>query len=391
MSVKKLKITDLKPDDKNFNSGNEFGESLIAKSFEKFGAGRSILIDKKNNVIAGNKSLQKFTEQGGNKVVVVETTGDTLVAVKRTDIDLNTKAGREMALADNASAKANITWDNLNLDWAVKEMDLPVTDWGVNLQKEAFEDDYVIPDEIETDIVTGDLFEIGQHRLLCGDSTKADDVEKAMGGCKPILMVTDPPYGVNYDPTWRHKAGINNSGRQGKVTNDDNARWLDAYLHFKGDVVYCWCASLRSAEVHADLVEAGFLPNYLIIWNKQQATFGRGDYHWKHEPSSILQAKGKEDEANVHGTQKPVECMARPIRNNSYERETVYDPFLGSGTTMVAGHQLNRKVIGIEISPQYCQIIVERMLKIDPNLEVKRNGKPYSLKDKVTVEKQSNG
>lgn len=403
----KAKVKDLIPDSKNYNKGNEYGESLIAKSFQKFGAGRSILLDKNGKVIAGNKSLQKFAEQGGKDVTIVESDGKKLIAVKRTDIDLDTPEGREMALADNATAKANIEWDIPQLEMAIAEFDLKPLDWGVKMPHEVSEDDYVIPDEIETDIVTGDLFEIGQHRLLCGDSTKADDVEKAMGKCKPILMVTDPPYGVNYDPTWRHKAGIINSGRQGKVTNDEKVDWTQTYALFSGDVTYVWHGGRHAAEVAYNLNEAGYEIVCQIVWNKQQIVMSRGDYHWKHEPcwyavrkgskhnwqgsrkeatvwdiTSILQSKESGDDANFHGTQKPVECMARPIRNNSYERETVYDPFLGSGTTMVAGHQLNRKVIGIEISPTYCQIILERMLKLDPSLEIKRNGKAYSLKDK---------
>lgn len=408
------KVSELIPDDKNFNKGNEYGESLIAKSFQKFGAGRSILLDKNNKVIAGNKSLQKFAEQGLEDVQIVESDGKKLIAVKRTDIDLDTPDGREMALADNATAKANIEWDFPALDMAVAEFDLKPLDWGVKMPHEVSEDDYEIPDEIETDIVLGDLFEIGQHRLLCGDSTKADDVEKAMGGCKPILMVTDPPYGVNYDPTWRHKAGITNSSRQGKVANDDKVDWSQTYALFSGDVTYVWHADRYAAEVAYNLNSAGFEIVCQIIWNKQQIVMSRGDYHWKHEPcwyavkkgkkhnwqgsrkeasvwdiTSILQSSKQKDEdaAEFHGTQKPVECMARPIRNNTYERESVYDPFLGSGTTMVAAHQLNRKCIGIEISPQYCQIIVDRMLKLDPNIEVKRNGKPYSKVVKDNTEK----
>ncbi len=127
---KQLKINDLIPDAENFNTGNEFGEALIEKSFSKFGAGRSILIDKNNRVIAGNKSLQKFVEGGGLNVVTVETTGNDIVAVKRTDIDLNTKRGREMALADNATAKANISWDAEKL----AKWDVPTDEWGVYLE-----------------------------------------------------------------------------------------------------------------------------------------------------------------------------------------------------------------------------------------------------------------
>ena len=111
IKISEVDISDLIPDDKNFNKGNEFGESLIEKSFNKFGAGRSVLIDKNNRLIAGNKSTEKFSAQGGQKVVIIETDGDTLVAVKRNDIDLDSDVGREMALADNASAKANIVFD----------------------------------------------------------------------------------------------------------------------------------------------------------------------------------------------------------------------------------------------------------------------------------------
>lgn len=129
MADKKIKVKDLIPDTQNFNKGNVFGESLIEKSFDKFGAGRSILLDKNNQIIAGNKSTQKFVEQGGENVIVVETDGKTLVAVKRKDIDLNTKRGREMALADNASAKANIEWDTETVsDWSEE---IEFSDWGV--------------------------------------------------------------------------------------------------------------------------------------------------------------------------------------------------------------------------------------------------------------------
>lgn len=133
-TVKNASVKDLVFDDKNYNQGNPFGEGLIEKSFSKHGAGRSILLDKNNRIIAGNKSTQKFSDNGGENVIIVEVTGDTLVAVKRTDIDLDSKQGREMALADNASAKANITWDTVTLseDWTVDEQ----KEWGVELNTE---------------------------------------------------------------------------------------------------------------------------------------------------------------------------------------------------------------------------------------------------------------
>lgn len=135
MSIKKQKITDLVPDDANFNTGTEFGNSLIEKSLSKFGAGRSILIDKHNRIIAGNKTVENAAANGFENIVVVETDGKDLVAVKRTDIDLNTKQGREMALADNATAKANISWDADNLT----EWEMPTEEWGIDVVMPDFE------------------------------------------------------------------------------------------------------------------------------------------------------------------------------------------------------------------------------------------------------------
>lgn len=154
-------------------------------------------------------------------------------------------------------------------------------------------------------------------------------------------------------------------------------------------MIYVWCASQRSALVHADIIDAGFVPNYQIIWNKSSFVIGRGDYHWKHEPCWYATRKGKKhnwqgsrSETTVwdigkpsksetgHSTQKPIECMARPIRNNSAEGDFVYDPFIGSGSTMVACEELGRKCLGIEIDPNYCAVILERLLNL--GLEPKR-------------------
>jgi DNA modification methylase len=310
--------------------------------------------------------------------------------------DLTEAQKREFIIKDNVGF-GEWEWESILADWP------EAPGWGLDIPEfampkpEASEDDYEIPDEIETDIVLGDLFEIGPHRLVCGSSTEADVVDRVLDGAVPNLMVTDPPYGVEYDPQWRHRAGINNSSRTGSVQNDDNARWLESYNLFPGNVIYIWCASLRSALVHQDIIDAGFIPNYLIIWNKQQMVFGRGHYHWKHEPCWQATRKGKShdwigdrkqttvwdidnllskhdsDSKTVHGTQKPIQCMGRPIRNHSGD---VYDPFLGSGTTMVAAHQLNRKCYGIEIDPKYCQVIVDRMRKLDPSFVITKNGVP---------------
>ena len=216
-----LKISDLTPDDKNYNKGSEFGNSLIEKSLRKFGAGRSILIDKNNRIIAGNKTIENAGSIGLDDVIVVETTGNQIVAVKRMDIDLDSKKGRELALADNASAKANINWDfeAINFDWnetEIKEWGLEIPDFEV---LEAEEDDFAVPDGgTETDIVLGDLFEIGEHRLLCGSSIDADHIAKLMNGNEPDLVHTDPPYGMNAVS----KSGVLKEKYGNDILGDDN-------------------------------------------------------------------------------------------------------------------------------------------------------------------------
>ena len=198
VKIIEAQVSDLIPDDKNFNRGNEYGESLIEKSFSKFGAGRSVLIDKNNRLIAGNKSTEKFVAGGGEKVIIIETDGDTLVAVKRNDIDLDSSIGREMALADNAAAKANIVFDAEVIEAELGEV--VCEEWGVELSKfesEPVEDDFDTTPPEEPKTVLGDLFEIGEHRLLCGDSTDSDSVAKLMNGEKADMVFTDPPYNVN--------------------------------------------------------------------------------------------------------------------------------------------------------------------------------------------------
>ena len=411
------KISELIQDDKNFNKGSEFGNSLIEKSFRKFGAGRSILLDKNNRIIAGNKSVENATAIGMEDVQVVESDGKRIIAVKRMDIDLDTPEGRELALADNATAKANIVFDAELIEAEVGEA--VCEEWGIELpENEVAEDGFDAEPPLNPITVLGDVYELNQHRFSCGSSTEADVVTKTLSGAKPILMVTDPPYGVNYDANWRNEADRANGkpygGRAiGKVSNDDKADWAEAYSLFAGDIAYVWHGGRHASTVANDLGKCGLEVTTQIVWAKNGLVISRGDYHWQHEPCWYAVRKGKKHNwqgsrkettlwqidrplksETGHSTQKPIECMARPIRNNTFERESVYDPFLGSGTTLIAADQLNRACYGQEIDPAYCDIIVARFIKYKQSsataqsFTIKRNGTELSAKQIAAFLKQ---
>lgn len=229
----------------------------------------------------------------------------------------------------------------------------------------------------------GDLWVLGDHRLLCGDSTDADAVDALLDGAVPHLMVTDPPYGVEYDPNWRNKADRANgkpygASAVGKVRNDDRADWREAWALFPGDVAYVWHAGIKAGIVAESLEACGFDIRAQIVWAKTQFVIGRGHYHIHHEPcwyavkkggtchwggsrkeSTLWQIEHRKSETG-HGTQKPVECMRRPIVNNSVEGDAVYEPFSGSGTTIIAGEIEGRRVYAMEFAPEYVDVAVLR-------------------------------
>jgi hypothetical protein len=217
----------------------------------------------------------------------------------------------------------------------------------------------VVPD-LPSNPVTqpGDVWVLGGHRLICGDSTFKDDVDALLAGVKPHLMVTDPPYGVSYDPAWRKRADVNlNPRKLGKVVNDDQDDWREAWALFPGAVGYIWHASLHTSEVKQSLQASGFDMRSQIIWAKDRFAFSRGHYHWQHEPcwyavrgtsgahwsgdrkqSTVWTINAREDDGHGHGTQKPVECMRRPIENNSSPGQAVYDVNRRSNLTPALPH-----------------------------------------------------
>jgi DNA modification methylase len=232
----------------------------------------------------------------------------------------------------------------------------------------------------------GDIWVLGDHRLMCGDATSKANVDAVLRGARPHLMVTDPPYGVDYDPAWRDESakkypsmGNRKDTAKGEVRNDDNADWRAAYANFDGDVIYAWSAGLRSIAAVQALEACNFEVRSQIIWAKNHIAFGRGHYHFQHEPcwyavragasghwqgardqSTLWQIDKPMKSETGHSTQKPIECMQRPIENNSRRGDAIYDPFIGSSTTLIACEITGRKCIGIEVDPSYVDIGVRR-------------------------------
>jgi DNA modification methylase len=234
----------------------------------------------------------------------------------------------------------------------------------------------------------GDLWILDSHRLRCGDATLAEDVASLIGQDEPILMVTDPPYGVDYQPEWRNAAFGEANRSIGTVRNDDRADWREAWKLFSGAVAYVWHAGVKSVIVAQSLEACGFQIRSQIIWGKPHFVISRGHYHVQHEPcwyavreacsagwqgdrrqstlwligNGLSQSGNREPENALtgHGTQKPVDCMRRPILHHTRRGEVVYDPFLGSGTTLIAAEQVGRACLGMELDPIYADVAIRR-------------------------------
>ncbi len=248
----------------------------------------------------------------------------------------------------------------------------------------------------------GDLWLLGRHRLLCGDSTDRQTVSRVLGSVKPTLLVTDQPYGVQYDPEWRKRAGVNNSNRMGKVRNDDRADWREAWALFPGDVAYVWHGALHASTVSDSLESCGFEIRSQIVWAKPSLVMGRGHYHWQHEPcwyavrgtghwngdrkqSTLWHIENRNQDAEtVHSTQKPVECMRRPIVNNSSPGQAVYEPFSGSGTAIIACEKEARIALAIELEPAYVDVAVTRWQNFTGKRAVLDGGSSF---DEVALER----
>lgn len=372
-------IGDLIPYVRNARTHSEAQVALIAGSIREYGFTNPVLVDGDSGIIAGHGRVMAARQLGLAEVPVIELA------------HLSETQKRAYVLADNKLAE-QAGWDKdlLALELGdLADLDIDLTSLGFDVgELEALlrggepdpREDEVPPVPAVPVSRPGDLWVLGNHRLICGDATDAGVVAKVLGSVRPHLLVSDPPYGVEYDPDWRNRAGASETKRVGKVLNDDRADWREAWALFPGDVAYVWHGALHATTVAESLIACGFAIRSQIIWAKERLVLSRGDYHWQHEPAwYAVRTKGKghwsgdrkqttlwsipsrdQDAATVHGTQKPVDCMRRPMLNNSSPGQAVYEPFCGSGTTLIAAETTGRHCYAVELDPAYVDVAVQR-------------------------------
>ena len=400
LSALAVQIADLTPDPRNARRHGTRNLDAIRRSLERFGQRKPIVVQREGMIVrAGNGFLEAARALGWTEVAAV--------LVDEADVEATA-----YAIADNRTAEL-ASWDDevlaellasLQDDPSFDHLATGFTDTEIARLRGPLDGecdpDFAPPRPAEPETCPGDLWLLGPNRVLCGSSTVATDVERAFGDLKPWIMVTDPPYGVSYDPAWRVRAGTGGAGTAtGKVLNDDRADWREAWSLFPGDVAYVWHGGLHAATVAESLAACGFALRAQIVWIKTRAALSRGAYHWQHEPALFGVREGQDDrwryaddhevaayavrrgepaawsgdrrQSTVwqidhlkndtgHGTQKPVDCMERPIWNHGAPGDVVYDPFLGSGTTLIAAHRAQRRLVGLELDPGYVDVIVKR-------------------------------
>ncbi len=369
--------------------------ALIAGSIREFGFNNPVLVDGANGIIAGHGRVLAARRLGLEAVPVIELA------------HLTEAQKKAYILADNRLAE-QAGWDRDLLSLELADLG----DLGVDLGDLGFEGaelDALLnrgsadPREEETPPVPavpvsrpGDLWVLGSHRLICGSATDPDTVARLLDGVCPHLMVTDPPYGVDYDPAWRNAAGASRTKRTGRVRNDDRADWREAWALFPGEVAYVWHGALHAATVAESLASQGFGIRSQIIWAKERLVLSRGHYHWQHEPcwyavrgtghwsgdrtqSTLWTIPNRDqDAATVHGTQKPVECMRRPMLNNASAGQAIYEPFSGSGTSIIAAETCGRQCHAIELDPAYVDVAVKRWEAFTGTHAVSDRGTPFA-------------
>lgn len=343
------------------------------KDFPEMLEKRPIIVNKDLVCLGGNMRLKAAREAGLKEVWI--------------DIaDWSEEKQREFIIKDN-SGFGEWDWDILANEWDQNKLN----DWGLDLppmfdeEIEVEEDDYTEPNDLKVDVVLGDLIEIGEHRLLCGDSTDSDQVAKLMNGEKADMVFTDPPYNIDYQSV---KKGNHDKIKNDKMSDEDFVKFLYDALNINCDTFYVCCSWQYSHLFKKALKDLHKPVKSFIVWDKVNPAQHLDKYFKQHE---IILYHGKfggqktirgdvwqiKREINtVHPTMKPISLIEMAINDNS-DKKNIYDAFLGSGSTMVVAHQLKRKCYGMELDPKYCQVIIDRMKKLDSNIEIKINGKPY--------------
>jgi DNA modification methylase len=378
--ILEVNINEIKPNPQNPRVIKDDKFKKLVQSIKEFPEMlniRPIVVNKDMIVLGGNMRLKACREAGLKEIPIIYAE------------NLDEDKQREFIIKDNVGF-GEWDWNNLK-EWDQDEL----IEWGLDIPDfkeehlEATDDGYEIPDEIKTDIVLGDLFEIGEHRLLCGDSTNVLDVEKLMNGEKADMVFTDPPYGMNYqlgttknkiDKIIGDKESFNISEIWSIIYNIPTiyiCTRFDIYVEWQNKIdrkvnnIIVWVKSNMGA---GDLKNYGYQHEFIMYW---------GDKIDNKRDTNIWQeGNTPKNEYQGHPTQKPISLICRAI--NNHNAKNIFDLFLGSGSTMVASHQLKRKCYGMELDPKYCQVIIDRMRKLDPSIEIKRNGILLE-----TVEKQS--
>lgn len=348
---------------------------------------RPIVVDEDGVILGGNMRYEAI-----KSLKMAEFPDDW---VKRVE-ELTEEQKKEFIVKDNVGF-GDWDWDSIANDWD----DLPLDDWGLDIPSfqtaetfEATEDEFDTTPPLEAKTVLGDLYEIGEHRLLCGDSTQIDAFQTLMRGELADMVVTDPPYNVAYKGKTQDALTLENDA----MDNEEFYTFLyDFYTALttvvkKGGAIYVWHAASEIINFAKAMVDAGWLLKQQLIWVKNTMVIGRQDYQWKHEPCLYGWLKGdshkwysdrkqttviecnKPTRNGEHPTMKPIGVFAYQITNSSKRSDIVIDAFGGSGTTMVACEQLKRKARVIEYNPKYCDVILKRMKALDSSLVVKRNG-----------------
>lgn len=397
-------------DKKNYRKHSEQNKKRIRKSLTECGAGRSVLVDKDGCLIAGN-GVYEQAEKMGIKTRVVETDGTELVVVKRTDIGTEDDKRKLLALADNATSDG-VEWDlqNIAADFEVSVAE----DWGINVDmtveqepQEAKEDDFdEEKDPVDTICQEGDVWQLGEHRLMCGDSTKAEDVARLMDGELATMFISDPPYGVSYTDK---NEFLNSIGKPlacvNAIQNDSHKPeemekfWVAAFTigyNFTKERMSYYITAPQGGDLLLLLLllqairTSGFALKHSMVWNKNNHVLGRCDYNYKHEPiiygwkqkgTHDFYGKGKFKTSvwdipkplknDLHPTMKPVALIENMLLNNSIEGDIALDLFGGSGTTLIACEQLHRKARLMELDPHYCDVIIARWEKLTGQKAIK--------------------